>query len=92
MATSSTQTFGEPFTSELINEFGGPEELLSCLESLSQKLHRMWEYLEEETGELADEPSPSKLRVLLASDDLMPALLQKLAAIGRHSDDPAQRD
>jgi hypothetical protein len=39
MATTGMMELIETYIPEMIEEFGGPQELLLCLESLSQKLH-----------------------------------------------------
>lgn len=41
------QELSELFTPEMVEQFGGKQELLSCLESLSQKLRRLPEEAEE---------------------------------------------
>jgi hypothetical protein len=38
MSTLYAHRLTDTFTPEMIEEFGGPQELLLCLESLSQKL------------------------------------------------------
>lgn len=47
MLTACTEETAELFTPDIADQFGGHKELLSCLESLSRKLHRLFEDAEE---------------------------------------------